>query len=146
VTMGIIMIAVGLGYYLPQKMPGRALAGRITGMVRQLLGQTNGVERAALMGLLTTLLPCGFLYAYVLVALATGHPLAGMATMGAFWLGTSPALLGVGVASNLFVGRIPARLNKLTPLLLMILGLLAIAGKWTTLAGGGEGSFCLTGH
>ncbi len=51
-------------------------------------------RRAFGLGLLNALLPCGWLWAFVALAASTGHPLAGAATMLAFWLGTLPALLG----------------------------------------------------
>ncbi|MDX2145945.1 MAG: sulfite exporter TauE/SafE family protein [Planctomycetota bacterium] len=57
--------------------------------------------RALAIGLLTTLIPCGWLYAFVITAAGTASPLLGLLTMGAFWLGTLPAmlLLGAGVRS-----------------------------------------------
>lgn len=146
VAMGIAMILVAATYYLPAKAPGRNLLRRLSAWVRGMLGQVNGTERAALMGLLTTLLPCGFLYAYAFAAVATGSPFKGMLTMGAFWLGTAPSLLGVGLAGNLLSGRLPARLQKLTPIFLMVLGLLAITGKWTALPGGPEAASCFGTH
>ncbi len=52
----------------------------------------RGGYRGLLLGLATALLPCGWLYSFVLVAAATGHPVWGMCSMAVFWLGTVPAL------------------------------------------------------
>lgn len=54
--------------------------------------------RAWWIGLLTTWIPCGWLYAFVLVAASTGDALTGGMVMLAFWLGTVPMLsmLGIG--------------------------------------------------
>jgi sulfite exporter TauE/SafE len=50
-----------------------------------------------LMGLLTPLLPCGWLYAFVIGAVATESAGFGMMLMSFFWLGTLPALLGLSI-------------------------------------------------
>lgn len=59
------------------------------------------VRRAALVGLATPLLPCGWLWAFALVAAGTGSVAWGSLTMLAFWAGTVPVLaaLGVGIAA-----------------------------------------------
>lgn len=59
------------------------------------------VRRSIAIGLATPLLPCGWLWAFALVAAGTGSAAWGTATMLAFWAGTVPmlALLGVGIAS-----------------------------------------------
>ncbi|MBL0922801.1 MAG: sulfite exporter TauE/SafE family protein [Phycisphaerales bacterium] len=54
------------------------------------------VVRAALIGLLTTLLPCGWLYAFVITAAGAGDAALGALTMAVFWAGTLPALVAVG--------------------------------------------------
>lgn len=137
IAMGLAMIAVGLNHYLPKRPGGPRLRGPFH-WLRSQLGQLHGRERAALLGLLTTLLPCGFLYAYALAALATGNPLAGMATMAAFWLGTLPTLLGISWLTTNLAPRLPRQLARLTPLLLVLLGLLALTGKWQALAPSGD--------
>ena len=59
------------------------------------------VRRAAVVGLATPLLPCGWLWAFALVAAGTGSALQGGVVMLAFWCGTVPilALLGAGIAA-----------------------------------------------
>ncbi len=79
--------------------------------------------RAFLVGLLTTWLPCGWLYAFVALAAGTGGVLPAFAVMTAFWMGTVPALLGVGLGANL--GAL--RLRRRAPLLLS-LGMLLVGG------------------
>ena len=68
--------------------------------------------RALSTGLLTTLLPCGWLYLFALIAAGTGSPLRGAVVMSAFWLGSVPALValvaGVRVLSQRFAKAIPA--------------------------------------
>jgi len=59
------------------------------------------VRRSLALGLATPLLPCGWLWAFALVAAGTGSAAWGMATMLAFWAGTVPvlAVVGVGIAA-----------------------------------------------
>jgi len=48
------------------------------------------------LGLSSAVLPCPWLYSFVLVAAAGGSAIVGLKVMVAFWLGTLPALLVVG--------------------------------------------------
>ena len=59
------------------------------------------IRRAAVVGLATPLLPCGWLWAFALVAAGTGSAFHGGVVMLAFWAGTVPilALLGAGIAA-----------------------------------------------
>ena len=59
------------------------------------------VRRGVVIGLATPLLPCGWLWAFALVAAGTGSPIAGAVVMVAFWAGTVPvlAVLGAGIAA-----------------------------------------------
>lgn len=45
-----------------------------------------------IVGFLTALLPCGWLYTYVIASAVTKSPWSGALTMGLFWLGGLPAL------------------------------------------------------
>ncbi len=73
------------------------------------------LHRALTLGLLTTLLPCGWLYVFAIAAAGTASPLWGGLTMAVFWLGTVPILLGLGLGLQQFAGR---------------------AGRWPALLGG----------
>jgi sulfite exporter TauE/SafE len=63
--------------------------------------------RAIGMGLLSALLPCGWLYAFVAVAGGTASATAGAAVMLAFWMGTLPALLTVGIGARTWMRSWP---------------------------------------
>jgi len=138
VVLGLLLIAAGLAHYLPQRFRERAVSGgrrRLNRILFRLTGSGGGVEVAGLIGLLSALLPCGYLYGFVLLALAAGHPLAGLLTMAAFWLGTLPSLLGVGLATRYCSRRFLTRMSRLTPVILIVFGLLAIFGKAGALLG-----------
>lgn len=84
--------------------------------------------RAAAVGLLTTLLPCGWLYAFVVIAAGTGSWAYGTAAMAAFWLGTLPALAAIGIGARVLAGPF----SRIFPLLTSIV--LIAAGLWTVQA------------
>lgn len=88
--------------------------------------------RALLIGLLTTLLPCGWLYTFVVVAGSTGSALAGATVMAVFWIGTVPMLLAIGVGAGRLVGPLARRLPVVGATFVLILGLLTVAGKLRT--------------
>lgn len=61
-------------------------------------------KTSLLTGALTFFLPCGFTQAMQLYAVSTGDFKTGALIMGAFALGTAPALLGIGGLSSLMKG------------------------------------------
>ncbi len=82
--------------------------------------------RALLLGLGTTLLPCGWLYSFVAVAAGSGSAVHGAALMAAFWLGTLPALLGVGLSFGWLGARLRAHLPRIAALTSVVLGLVTL--------------------
>jgi len=76
------------------------------------------VPRAILIGLSTTLLPCGWLYAFVITAAGTAHVATAALTMFAFWLGTLPALVALGLSFRTVLGGLSCKLPIVTCLAL----------------------------
>ena len=85
--------------------------------------------RAFGIGLLTTMLPCGWLYAFAVTAAGTGSPLRGATAMAAFWAGTLPALLTVGAGVRGVLGPIGRRLPTLTIIGLIAAGIFTLTGR-----------------
>lgn len=127
IGLGVTMIAWGLTHLV-------GLRKRRIRAPHQLLSRLIGTpSRSAtpfLIGLLSTLLPCGYLYAFAFAAGASGHPISAMLAMSVFWLGTLPALLAVSLASHWMNPAIWRNLERLTPLFLIVFGVLAVTGKW----------------
>ncbi len=94
----------------------------------------SGVERGLVLGALTPLLPCGWLYAFVATAAAAGSAWRGAAVMGAFWLGTVPAMAALGLGVQRALGPARARLPVITSTALVVIGLLTVAGKFAPMA------------
>lgn len=80
------------------------------------------VVRALIIGLFSIFLPCGWLYAFVVVAAGTGNPLYGGLAMAAFWLGTVPILAALGVGVQTLLGPVRKHLPAAMALLLVVMG------------------------
>ncbi len=83
----------------------------------------------AMLGGLTGLMPCGWLWAYVVVAAGTGSLAGGASVMATFWLGTVPALAIVGVALGKLGRRAGAHLRWAVPVLMLVAGGLTLATR-----------------
>ena len=86
-------------------------------------------RRAGVVGLLSALLPCGWLYAFAITAAGTASPLWGGAVMAVFWVGTVPMLLVVGGGVQRLAAWTGAKAPLATALVLAGVGLYTIAGR-----------------
>lgn len=85
--------------------------------------------RAALTGIATTLLPCGWLYVFVAAAGGTGRAVDGMLLMSVFWIGTVPALVAVGLGAQRVFGPLRQRLPTIGAVTVLLMGVLAVSGR-----------------
>ncbi|MEN0059691.1 MAG: sulfite exporter TauE/SafE family protein [Bdellovibrio sp.] len=95
VLAGLLLIA-GVALIFPswEKFVPQGWSHSLLHVLRRL--QSFHLARSGFtVGLLTALLPCGWLYTYVMAALATKSPWAGALTMFLFWLGGLPTLSAV---------------------------------------------------
>jgi len=96
-------LSPSLGAVLAWVVPGTDRAPALwVRLVRRLSARVDRARPGGglLLGLLLGFLPCGFLYAALAVAAATGGPLTGAGAMLCFGLGTVPSLVAVGVAGH----------------------------------------------
>ncbi len=129
VVWGAAGIARALGArWATPRTPSWA-SGAVSAVLKRVAAQPP-VVRALTLGLLTTLLPCGFLWAYVAIAAGTAMPLRGALVMTAFWASTLPVMLALGVAARSALGPLRQRLPLATASVLVVLGLLTMAGKF----------------
>jgi hypothetical protein len=89
------------------------------------------IARALLIGMLTTLLPCGWLYAFAVVAAGTAHPATGALVMAAFWLGTVPALAALGAGVQTLLGPLRRHAPTITAVALIGVGMYTIGHRLT---------------
>lgn len=117
-----LLAAAGVAARLP-RLEGLPVARWLAAAARA------GRARPLLLGLLTPLLPCGWLWLFVASAAGAGGPLRGAAVMAAFWLGTVPALLGLGLGLARLAAPLRARLPWLQGAALVAVGVVVLAGR-----------------
>lgn len=127
IVFGGAQLLRALGARVPHARPPATLA-RTLKRANGLAMTLPPVRRALVIGLMTTLLPCGWLYAFVAAAAGTGSAALGAVTMAAFWLGTLPVLAAVGVGVRALSGPLAAKLPVVMPALIVGAGLVTI---WT---------------
>jgi uncharacterized protein len=86
-------------------------------------------SRALATGLLTTLLPCGFLWMFVVTAAGSGHAWTGAALLAVFWLGTLPALSIVAVGLRWLAKPLTAALPAVMACAIMFVGVYTIVAR-----------------
>jgi len=104
-------------------------AGALVGRALGRFAQSPPPTRALALGLLTTLLPCGWLYLFVATAAGTGSAWNGALVMTAFWIGTLPMMALLGVLARTAAGPFARRLPVLSACLLVAVGLFTLAGR-----------------
>lgn len=77
-------------------------------------------------GMLNGLLPCGLVYMAIAGAIGTGSVGLGTLYMILFGLGTIPMLLGISLAGNLLSLTVRNRINKLIPIMVVVVGIFFI--------------------
>ncbi|OIR09145.1 hypothetical protein GALL_87520 [mine drainage metagenome] len=93
---------------------------RLVGRIARPLFANPAGARGYLLGLLLGFIPCGMIYGALAAASASGSMLTGAAGMVVFALGTSPALVAVGLVGHMAGRHWRATLLKWAPLLLVI--------------------------
>ncbi|TWU10113.1 sulfite exporter TauE/SafE family protein [Allorhodopirellula heiligendammensis] len=137
-VVGMLMVLIGawrlMGLAWAMRGAGRMASApsRVGGLLvklRPYVFQLPASARALAVGMLTTLLPCGWLYLFALIAAGTGSVLMGGVTMAAFWVGTVPALTaliaGTQTLSREFVKVVPV----VTAILLIVAGGFTATGR-----------------
>ena len=131
---GIVMIAWGVDTILAHRgqrsrfHPPASLQ-RVLSRVTRPIAQLSGVKRAALTGMATALLPCGWLYAFVAAAAGTGSPAKGALVMMFFWTGTLPVMAALGLGLQRAAGPVRRALPVVSASVVVLIGLLTIAGR-----------------
>lgn len=118
----------GLGFPVP-RLPGRWMAV----LIDRPLGW-----RGYLLGVLLGFLPCGLIYGALAAAAASGDALWGALAMGAFFIGTVPALLGLGLAGGLAAGQWREMAVRFAGLLMGLNGLLLLYLAYGQIVGQGS--------
>ena len=75
-----------------------------------------------LIGLLSPLLPCGWLYGFILIAVATNNALWGGILLTSFWIGTLPALSGISLLASKPIEFFKSKATVFLGIFLMFIG------------------------
>jgi uncharacterized protein len=126
ILVGFVLVVLGLGLVgvlrrfegLARLVPIQFLSRMIGALVRR-----RSPFATMGLGMLNGALPCGLVYAVLVSAAGTGSMLGGALTMGAFGLGTIPALYLVGVGGLLVRPVWRNRLSQVGGVLVILLGL-----------------------
>jgi sulfite exporter TauE/SafE len=138
VAAGAVMIAWGVFALLQiagVKVFRHGSNSKVAGFLRRgvtLVGNRPPVVRAATVGVLSGILPCGWLWAFVVTAAGTGSALGGVAVMAAFWAGTVPVLLALGLGAQILSIPLRRHIPAVTAVIIVALGLYAIIGRPAT--------------
>lgn len=96
------------------------------GTLARLMARTQAWDartRALAIGLVTGLLPCGWLWAFVATAMGTGSPLRAALVMAVFWTGTVPMLVAVAAGARRLGPAARVRWPLASAALVVVLGL-----------------------
>lgn len=131
IIAGILMLLAGLFMLdlIPFERLRRIDLLRITSGFLKPLGNrisSPSPHSKFILGLMLGFLPCGLIYAALIKAMATGTAFAGAITMTSFGLGTSGALLMIGLFSGFISRRLSQWGSRLAAVSVVLLGLLLI--------------------
>ncbi|MFT5829471.1 MAG: sulfite exporter TauE/SafE [Bacteroidia bacterium] len=141
VVAGLFMVSFGLGSLLSSSLGARYRAwrgpsskspSRVTSFLQRAMGKARGLSptyRSAAVGGLSAFLPCGWLYAFVAASAGTASPFSGALVMAAFWAGTVPILLALGLGISAVFAPLRSRAPAMTAILLVAMGIASIFGR-----------------
>jgi len=127
VVAAMLFLMQAAGRIAPARAP-RFWGKLISGFTRRI--RRGSVFGEYLLGLALGFLPCGFLYAAIAAAAASERPEVGAAAMVAFGLGTTPALMVVGIAGHAAGQQWNRGITAAAPALMVLNALLLLALAW----------------
>jgi sulfite exporter TauE/SafE len=119
----IILIVRSAGTWLSVRMG--SMLGKINRHIGVLLRRPTGMA-SCVVGLLNGLLPCGWVYAAMVLAMVQPDCWQSVTVMMVFGLGTVPALLILPWVSVKYVSRIPITFNRIHGMILFLTASLLI--------------------
>jgi sulfite exporter TauE/SafE len=130
VVMGALMI---ISVLFPALFKNKSNLGKswshFVGVLKRAIGKMFSIRSFSsllFIGLLNGLLPCGLVYMAIAGAIGTGNVTQGSLYMILFGLGTIPMMLAISMAGNIMSQAIRTKINKLIPVLVIVVGLLFI--------------------
>jgi len=115
------LLATGL---FRRRVGGTSTTGCLLGPLFSTILKTPGARNTFVAGVVTGLLPCGLVYAFVSLAASSGDLMLGMGTMLAFGIGTVPLMVVTGCGTALLSWAARQRLWQLAAWSVVATGLL----------------------
>jgi sulfite exporter TauE/SafE len=128
VVFGIAGLARRAGARLAWLDPPARLGGAYAAIARR-AAELPPAGRALGIGLASTFLPCGWLWAFVVTAAGTGSAALGALAMAVFWTGTLPVMVALGVGVRALAGPLRRHAPAVGAAALVVVGLVAVAGR-----------------
>lgn len=128
VAAGGVALARQFGIRIPFLNASQPLARWIQRGFRAVTNLSPLAKSLAIGGL-TALLPCGWLYVFLMTAAGVADPFWGGAVMLVFWSGTVPLLLGVMLGADKLLRQLPVPLPLLTAILAIVVGGITMTGR-----------------
>lgn len=125
ILVGLVALARQLGWKI--QLP--SLAGHLQTILQsqfQTVIKQPPIRKAFLIGALTCLMPCGWLYAFAIVAAGTGSPVWGAAVMAVFWIGTVPVMVALVLGLSKLGASIQKRIPVAMAALVILVGIFTI--------------------
>ena len=133
-TVSVFLISGFFIYSGYRLIRGKSLDIIPSRVITKILSQPAGwslkqgaVIRSLTIGVVNGFLPCGWVYIFVLGAVAAKNPFYGAGVLFIFWLGTVPVLSTLPFLYKKTVGRSSRRLVMAAGLVLIIIGLANLA-------------------
>lgn len=106
----------------------------------------SSLVRSGIIGILTGLIPCGWLYIYIAIAGTQSNILNASLIITSFWLGTIPALLIVGLLGAKISDNIFPKIRYISRSLLIVVALISIHLRFPFFSDldKNDCSFCIT--
>lgn len=121
---GVLLILYALKSYIP---PVQRITEKFTVALSSRMSKINpGRTGSLLLGILNGLLPCGVSFGVAILSVNTGSVMNASLYMISFGAGTLPMLLAISYLPQLGRGDLVRKLNKHTPKLLFVVGLLLV--------------------
>ncbi len=135
IVVGIAMLILGL--QLTNLFPRLSSSGiTLPAGIADKLGLKNhnakeySHKNAAILGVTSFFLPCGFTQAMQLYAISTGSFMTGALVMGLFAIGTTPGLLGIGGLTSTIEGPTAKRFFKVTGVVVVAMAFVNISNGY----------------
>lgn len=135
VAAGLLIIAWGVVSLLQIRGVKVGRIGLPAGLQRLLGGVIARIKgkppvlRALIIGLASALLPCGWLYGFVIASAGTGSAAAGALVMAIFWSGTLPVMVSLGFGLQALAGPLRRHVPAICAVAMIVVGLFAVVSR-----------------